>query len=659
MSEATSALAQRVAEVFGPEGRLSTVLGQYEFRPQQQQMAEMVTDAFDNGERVIIEAGTGTGKTLGYLIPAILSGQHTIVSTATKTLQEQIFLKDIPLLRKVLPRGFRAEYLKGRQNYLCLWQMQSFQLVPRFRREADQRQWPMIEKWYEHTTTGDRGEMPDLPEDWPTWAELTVGSDTCLGQKCPRYGDCFVVRARQRAAEADVVIVNHHLFFADLALREREKAELLPDYNAVIFDEAHNLEEMAGNLFGMSVSSWRIMDLCTDIRTFLERENLLDESMDRKVEETLGAMQRFVVELSRHIEGSDGRVDWAELIAKPTVALGMDDAWKDLSRSLSRTEDHLEAMADRAEVIPRLVERCKQLQEEFGILVGREAADLVYVAEKRGRGVFLHGYPVDLQPIFNRLLYRTCKTQIYTSATLSTDQNFSFFKRRMGMPSDTRELALSPVFDYMQQAILYVPSNLPEPNDPKFIDRVAPHIEELIRITEGKAFVLFTSYRNMYRAFELLGPKIRQQVLLQGEKSRGAILEAFRRDRDSVLFATSSFWEGVDVQGEALSLVIIDKLPFASPGDPLVRARMDHIQKRGGNPFGEFQVPQAAIALKQGIGRLIRHRNDTGIVAVLDSRLIHASYGKRFLESIPRTRRTQDVELVRRWWQSRGSSGDD
>ena len=657
MSEATSPLAQRVAEVFGPEGRLSTVLGQYEFRPQQQQMAEMVTDAYDKGERVIIEAGTGTGKTLGYLIPAILSGQHTIVSTATKTLQEQIYLKDIPLLRKVLPRGFRAEYLKGRQNYLCLWQMESFQLVPRFRREADQRQWPMVEKWYEHTTTGDRSEMPDLPEDWPTWSELTVGSETCLGQKCPRYGDCFVVRARQRAAEADVVIVNHHLFFADLALRERDKAELLPDYNAVIFDEAHNLEEIAGNFFGMSVSSWRILDLCTDIRTFLERENLLDESIDRKVEELLGAIQRFTAELSRHIEGADGRVDWTELAAKPTVALGMDDAWRDLSNGLSRTEDHLDAMSDRAEVIPRLVERCKQLQQEFGILVGREAADLVYVAEKRSRGVFLHGYPVDLQPIFNRLLYRTCKTQVFTSATLSTDQDFSFFKRRMGMPSDTRELALPPVFDYMQQAILYVPSDLPEPNDPKFIDCVAPHIEELIRITEGKAFVLFTSYRNMYRAFELLGPKIRQQVLLQGEKSRGAILEAFRRDRDSVLFATSSFWEGVDVQGEALSLVIIDKLPFASPGDPLVRARMDHIQKRGGNPFVEFQVPQAAIALKQGIGRLIRHRNDTGIVAVLDSRLIHSSYGKRFLDSIPRTRRTQDVELVRRWWQSRGSTG--
>jgi ATP-dependent DNA helicase DinG len=401
------------------------------------------------------------------------------------------------------------------------------------------------------------------------------------------------------------------------------------------------------------VSSWRLLDLTTDIVSFLDRENLLDELLHQRVHELNVATNAFTDGVGKWLEGPESRLELSELYAKPGVQDAMLDLQQDVSRLLDRIADHLESMMDRSDVVPRLVERARELNQEFTMLVEQEAADLVYIIERRGRGVFLHGYPVDLQPIFQQLLYRTCKTQVFTSATLTTDHNFSFFKRRMGMPSDTAELQLSPVFDYMNQSILYVPEDLPEPQDPRYIDRVAPTIEALIRITDGKAFVLFTSYRNMYRAFELLGPRIRQQVLLQGERSRAALLEDFRRDRDSVLFATSSFWEGVDVQGEALSLVIIDKLPFASPADPLVRARLKHIEDRGGNAFVEYQVPQAAIALKQGVGRLIRHRNDIGIIAVLDARIMNARYARRFLDTIPRTRRTRDLELVRRWWASK------
>lgn len=639
-----------ISSIFGADGRLAKHLRGYEPRPQQVQMAEAVADAFDEGRRVMVEAATGTGKTVAYLVPAILSRRTTIISTATKTLQDQIVLKDLPLLHDVVPRNFTAVYLKGRQNYLCRWQYEAFRTDPQWRRPEDRHWWPAVEKWAATTQTGDRAEIPDLPDDWPTWSSLSIGADACLGRDCEHYHECHVVRARAQAAEADIVVVNHHLFFADLALRTRDNAELLPPYEAVVFDEAHHLEEIASGYFGLQVSTWRFLDLLGDVLRFLEREKKLEPLVTTAVADVRDRVRAFFLRAADAAGAGDDRWEWAPVMdgdaAGPIRA-----AWQELDGRLTGLRDRIEAL-EGGEVGQRLVDRIETLQTETSALVERDDDGMVYVIERRGRGVFLMAHPIDISDVLKALLYRTCRTQVFTSATLTTDGDFRFFRHRMGLPEDTVGEVLEPVFDYMRQALLYVPDDLPEPNDPLFVEKIAPTMQRLIETTDGRAFVLFTSYRNMNRAYELIAPKLAHTALIQGQKARNALLEDFRSDTHSVLFATSSFWEGVDVQGEALSLVIIDKLPFASPFDPLVRARLRHIEERGGNPFVEYQVPSAAIALKQGFGRLIRHRDDTGIIAVMDSRVVRRSYGRRFLESLPRARRTQDLELVTRWWQA-------
>jgi ATP-dependent DNA helicase DinG len=648
-----SRLQERVAPFFAADGPLGRIFPGYEERPQQRQMAEAVAQAWDDHDRVVIEAATGTGKTLAYLLPAVLSRRTTVVSTATKNLQDQIVDKDVPLLQQVVGRPIDAVLLKGRSNYLCLWQYDSFAEAPRFRRESDTRQWPMVESWARETTTGDRAELAGLPDDWPTWAELTVGSDTCLGQSCPRYGDCFVVKARQRAARADLVVVNHHLFFADLALRQRKQGELLPDYEALIFDEAHHIEETAGAFFGLTFSNWRVSDLLTDVRSMMGREGLVDEALGTLLADCELDLQVWLQAfLAALPESSDSRVELERLQTGP-AGEDLDEATRALLELLARLHERLELSRDRADVLPRLAERASELATDLHSLYHQESADrMMHFVERRGRGVFLQAWPIDLRPIFEELVYRTCAIQVFTSATLSTDADFRFFRQRIALPKETRELRLEPVFDYMKQSILYVPEDLPRPDDPQFIERAVPTMLELLRITEGRAFLLFTSWRNMQRAHELLRRRIPWRVLRQGDQSRSSLLDAFRQDTHSVLFGTSSFWEGVDVQGESLSLVIIDKLPFASPGDPITRARLAHLESQGLAPFAHYQIPQAVIALKQGVGRLIRHRDDRGIMAVLDSRLVTAHYRDRFLDSLPRGRRTRRLDMVRAWWET-------
>jgi ATP-dependent DNA helicase DinG len=649
---APNSLSARALRAFGADGWLARVVPQYEDREPQRVMVEAVAHAFEQDSRLLIEAGTGTGKTLGYLIPALLSGKRTIVSTATKALQEQIFQKDIPLLRKVLPTPFTAEYLKGRQNYLCLWRYDVFRQQPTFTRSADEQHWSSIESWIETTRTGDRAELTQIPEEYSTWNELTVGTEACLGSKCTFYQECFVVKARQRAAEANVVVVNHHLYFADLAIRQREGAELLPHYDAIVFDEAHHLEDIAGNFFGMSVSSWRVLDLCTDARKFLGEENQVDENLAHQLLEIDRLTQSFSERMAGLVRFEDSRLSLAELRALPGAEDLLAEISQSLAGALARLGDAFAARSQRAESAERLRERSNEIAMELGMLIAGEIPNMVCLVEIRRRGFFLLAQPVDLSDVFRRMLYGTCGTQIFTSATLTTSSGFDFYRRRMGLPESTEQVILDPVFDYMEQSILYIPEHLPRPSDPRFVEEIAPTIEQLIRITGGKAFVLFTSYRNMTRAFELLHLRLPYKCLMQGERSKSALLETFRTEVNSVLFATSSFWEGVDVQGEALSLVIIDKLPFSNHNDPVTSARLKSIEDRGGKPFIEYQVPQATITLKQGIGRLIRHRQDRGIVALLDQRILDSSYGRTMLSGLPRSRRTRDLEIVRRWWEA-------
>ncbi|MFT6395886.1 MAG: ATP-dependent DNA helicase DinG [Bradymonadia bacterium] len=647
-------LKQVAAEVFGEEGSLARFLTEYEPRSQQVEMVEAVAEAFEDGKHMLIEAATGTGKTLAYLVPAVLSGKRTIVSTATKNLQEQILNKDIPLLHQVLDKGFHAVVLKGRQNYLCKYKYEGFRHDPKFRKKEDVHYWPAVLKWAARTDTGDRGEIGEMPDDWGSWSDLSMSSDACMGSECSLFNECYVTLARREAQDADVVVVNHHLFFADLALRQIADASLLPAYQAVIFDEAHNLEETASSYFGMQVSSYRYNDLLSDLVRTLQREGGLSIEIKAFQKAAQDRARTFFATLGDAMQGNDGRQESAPILDGPMKKEITDD-----HRALERRmlELHVSVKsANVGEAGTKLADRIQSLVRETAMLIDQDAKDMVYVIEKRGRGTFLGAFPIDLGPVFRDLLYSSCSTQIFTSATLTTDSDFKFFRSRLGMPKKVQTLKLEPVFDYMKQALLYVPNDLPDPTDREFIQKVAPTMQRLVELCDGRAFLLFTSYRNMNEAFRILGPKLSQPLLKQGDMSRAALLDKFRKDPRSVLFATSSFWEGVDVQGEALSLVVIDKLPFASPGDPLLKAKLKHLEDEGGHGFADYQVPAAAITLKQGFGRLIRHRNDSGIIAILDGRLLRRGYGKRFLSSLPRARRSQDFETVERWWRARSES---
>lgn len=643
-------LRNNTLRFLGNDGQLASLLDGWEERPQQSDMAGAVADAIEDRGSLVVEAATGTGKTLAYLVPALLSRKRTIVSTATRTLQDQLFEKDIPLLKNVIPHPIRATLLKGRQNYLCWWQFENFRKEPKFRRPDDVGWWAGIESWSETTDTGDRAELRDLPDEYATWADLSIGADSCLGRECAHYDRCFVVRARQRAADSDLIVVNHHLFFADMSLRRSERVELLPDADTIVFDEAHHLEEVAANWFGTQLSNYRVLELLRDVLAFLGRENALSDTLRYAVEHAREATRVLFGLLARAVPGDDGRVELSAALDGPDAPVIITHTGE-LELALQGLADQLQANGRGGEVTTRLVDRCRTIQSELSLLLHRESNELVYLLERRGAGVFLQAVPIDISRVLRSLLHGDGRARIYTSATLTTDGDFRFFRQRLGLPEATRELRLEPVFDYTAQASLYIPRDVPEPSDPRYIDKVAPLMLKLVKMTEGRAFLLFTSYRNMRRAWELMADRIPHQVLMQGERSRAALLEEFRRDVHSVLFATSSFWEGVDVQGEALSLVVIDKLPFASPSDPLVAARVRNIEERGGNGFSEYQVPAAAIALKQGVGRLIRHRDDYGIIAILDSRLTTKPYGRRFLKSLPPLRRSSDLDDLAGWWE--------
>jgi len=663
---APAAAAPGLEEILGPGGRLARALPGYEDRSDQLAMARAVERAIARHGYLVAEAGTGTGKTLAYLAPAALSGRRVVVSTATKTLQEQIWWKDLPLLRERCGLDFAAAYLKGRSNYYCLHRGAEFARAPTFAARDEAPYWPRIEAWARSTATGDRAEI-DLPDAFLTWKDLSATGETCLGRDCERYEDCFVTRARAQAAASDVLLVNHHLFFADLAMRtSRAGVEILPDYDVVIFDEAHALEDVATEYFGLQVSSYRIEELSRDAQRAVADRPDLATMMREMTGELRRAGEKFFAGVAEGLRGPStpgrpsgrpyARDERARRSDDEAVRAALDESiLAPLEREQGRLDHALAALRDALADAPspglaQIARRAGELRVELQAVTAMKEPSRVYFGEVRGRGVFLRAAPIDVAEELVERLYRRTDTVIFTSATLAAQGRFDYFRRQVGLAPEFEvdEARFPGPFDFSRQAALVAPDGLPEPNAPGFIEAAAEAVRDLAAVTGGRAFVLCTSTRNMV-ALHRACRHLPYRILLQGERPKHRLLEAFRAE-PSVLFATQSFWEGVDVPGEALSLVIIDRLPFAPPGDPVVAARLRALEAEGRDGFSEIQVPAAALALRQGFGRLVRTREDRGLVAVLDRRLVTKGYGRAFLSTLPRCPLLRTVEEARAWW---------
>ncbi len=632
--------------IFGSKGRLKTALSGFECRPGQLQMAEAVRKALARRDYLVVEAGTGTGKTLAYLIPALLSGLKVVVSTGTKNLQEQLLLKDLPLIRRCLGQRFKAVVMKGRTNYLCLRRWENLHKLTRYPFPIESSDLNTIAHWLYKTPTGDRAELTMLPEDLPLWSLISSSAEQCLGRRCNRQDDCFIARLRQKAASANLVIVNHHLFFADLAVREKGYGEVIPRYEAVIFDEAHQLEDVATHYFGFAVSTWRAEELLRDAHQTMIIAGKVPRFMYNTIEQCRKLFDRFFSSFWRLPIGinENYRLKPGSIPSKAERCL------PDLFNTLTLLATGMRNLKNATDETDRVSQRAEQIRDELGFIMDAADSSFVYWCEPRERGVFLHADPIDISQEMERHLYKKISCLIFTSATLSAAGSFDYFKRRMGLDPDTEDLSIPTHFDFSSQALLYIPRNAAYPRRPGFIQAVAKEVRKILLASGGRAFVLFTSNHNMIQVFETLKGNLEYSVMLQGERPRSTLLQEFRKDISSVLFATSSFWEGVDVRGEALSCVIIDKLPFALHTDPLVEARIEKIASEGGNPFFDFQIPNAIISLRQGVGRLIRDAKDRGIVAILDGRILYKGYGRLFLKSLSPIPLTRDLGGLHRFF---------
>jgi len=631
----------------------------FEPRNGQRRMASAVAGVIEEGGTLLAEAGTGTGKTLAYLIPAILSHQRVLVSTGTKNLQEQVFFKDLPWLRESLGVPFTATLMKGRTNYLCLHRWENYRDAVdgntgtngRLIDVGDHVLLPVIQEWAAQTKTGDRAELRDLPEDLPLWKEISADADACLGTECPRYGDCYLTLMRQRAAASDVVIVNHHLLCADASVRQSDYGEVIPSCPTLVVDEAHQLEDVATQYFGVAFSNFRVDDLVHDAGRLLPAASLEIERLEEAARALSHINDRAAVffaalSLARATNASlDARVRYtSEAMADCTEeGLLLATAFDELERSLDKRPPGTDEELDEA--IGSIVRRARDLRQDLRFLLRADDESFVFYLEHRGLGTFLRASPVDVSRIVRDALFDRFRTVVLTSATLAVEGRFDYIKGRLGI-GETDELQVPSEFDYQQQALLYLPRRMPPPKSPTFAEAVARETIALLTRSRGRAFVLFTSYRVLRTVQPLIEMALPYPILVQGTAPRSALIDEFRSTPNAVLLATSSFWQGVDVVGDSLSCVVIDKLPFASPGDPVTSARIEAINARGGNAFGEYQVPLAILSLQQGLGRLIRHRSDRGVLAVLDPRLATMGYGRRFLASLPPAPVTRDLAAV-------------
>jgi ATP-dependent DNA helicase DinG len=641
-------------EIFGPDGLIARAHPEYEYRPGQVQMAEAVMRAFEEKRHLIVEAGTGTGKTLAYLVPAIAAavgrGQRVIISTGTKNLQAQLMEKDIPFLQRVLPRKFSAAYMKGRTNYACLQRIRRAETSPVLEGLDELDYFDEVRQWARESQTGDRAELINLPENLSFWRHIDARSEICLGQKCPDYDACYITRMRQRATDADIVIVNHHLFFADLALRKSEYGQVLPDYSAVIFDEAHLIEDVAAEYFGAQVSSYQLEDLVRDIAMLPVTNVDVNKELTRIASRVTRFADNFWIGF-RGGRGEEGRspILPGTFARKKTngeiEATPLGDAYLGLDGTLDRLETTLDALPDQPLEVENMLRRIRQLRFDLQFIVAGDERTFVYWLERRGRGIFLRASPIDVSGLLQDKLFERVETVVLTSATLSSAGNFNFIRERLGL-DEADDLQAPSSYDYKNQAVLYLPPRMPDPRSPQFADAAASEVIKILNATEGRAFVLSTSFAGMNALYERVVGEVDFPCFLQGSASKAGLLEKFRATPNAVLFATASFWQGIDVRGEQLSCVIIDKLPFAVPSDPVVAARQRYIDDQGGTSFYEYSVPQAIISLKQGLGRLIRSATDRGVLAILDPRLKTKGYGRLFLESLPPCRITSEIETI-------------
>ncbi|UCG11744.1 MAG: ATP-dependent DNA helicase [Deltaproteobacteria bacterium] len=624
--------------IFGKDGLLSRLLGDYEYRPVQVAMAREVQAAIAEMRASIIEADTGTGKTLAYLVPAVLGQRKTVISTGTKTLQDQLLQQDIPFLRKHLPQPFRVVCMKGRANYLCLYRLQRILMQPELMPGEEESFIKYLVDWAQETSSGDRAEIDQLPDDFAGWGLVSAREDQCVGQKCPRFDDCFLTRMRREAAEAEIVVVNHHLFFADLAVRSGGYGQVIPPYEVALFDEAHLLEETASHYFGIQVSSYRVFELFRDISW----EMTAARSKDRSLVQFLVSLGSLCTEFFEGFTASQRRTRFHV----KGFSNEFKQRWFEVGELLEQLTSELFHRRDLSEGLWSCHRRCREISQALDLMLHQPDQNYVYWYETRGKGRFLWASPVHVASLLEELLFKQPRAYIFTSATLAVSNDLSFFKNRLGLPNETTGMVLDTTFTYREQAVIYVPKNLASPDSSRFLTEITDEISAILVQTEGRAFVLFTSHRNMREVYERLAERSRFTLLLQGEQPKPALLNRFREDTGSVLLGTTSFWQGVDMPGETLSCVIIDKLPFAAPDDPLVAVRMEKIAEAGGNPFWEYQVPSAVLALRQGLGRLIRRATDRGILAILDARLYRRGYGRVFLESLPEsviTHRREDI----------------
>jgi ATP-dependent DNA helicase DinG len=593
----------------------------------QETMALEVRGAISEGRASIIEAGTGTGKTLAYLIPAVLSQKKTIVSTGTKTLQDQLLDKDIPFLKKHISQPFRAVCMKGRANYLCLHRFHRSIEQPDLLPDDNKELTKTFIDWAQQTISGDRAEIHWLPDDFAGWEPVSARGDRCLGQKCSMFEQCFLTKLRQEAANAEIVVVNHHLFFADLAVRYGGYGQVIPPYEVVIFDEAHLLEETANNYFSIQVSSYRVLELFRDISGEMAAIRSKNTSLSRSLQ-NLG---KLAVQFFEGFPASDKR----QRLQPQTIPQKVIQRWSKLRVSLDQLIGDLFRHQESSEGLSSCHRRALEIKQALELITDQSDPNYVYWYETRGKGKFLWASPVQVAPILEECLFHRDKPYIFTSATLAVAKNLEFFKKRIGLAQETKGLILDAPFFYGEQALIYLPKHLPLPDSATFISALTKEVEAILAETGGRAFILFTSHRNLREVYSRLSQMNSYTLLVQGEQPKATLLKRFRDDTSSVLLGTASFWQGIDMPGETLSCVIIDKLPFAPPNDPLVAARLEKIEEAGGNPFWDYQVPSAVLALRQGLGRLIRRATDTGVLAVLDSRLFKRSYGKIFLESLP------------------------
>jgi ATP-dependent DNA helicase DinG len=691
-SDAPTRALPTLHEFFAPGGILARSALPYEYRPGQLEMAKAVERALEERRHLIVEAGTGTGKTLAYLLPALRTGQRIIVSTGTKALQDQLYFRDVPFLETLIG-DLRVCYMKGRANYLCRHKLVALREQPILSGLEEIDQYQQIAEWEKTTETGDRAELSGMPESSALWSKLDARTEACLGSTCPDYRRCFITEMRRKALESDIIIVNHHLFFADLSVRQEAAgapdAGILPEAAAVIFDEAHELEEVASSYFGLSVSNIRFEDLARDTDVLLRGKEGA-ASLPAVTQQLRERARMFFAGLPMN---GDGRQPFTE---REEFLETSGDLYTAVRTTLQRLEAEMEGLTCVDEA-PGLKKRIVRLRSEFEFLLESNASNMVYWMERRAgpqtaerggalkghdfsragndrksrralapegrfasarsgsRTTYLQATPIDVSELLHELVFDQIPTVVLTSATLTVQGGFEHIRRRLGL-REARVLVVPSHFRYTEQALLYLPPEMPDPRDPEFPEAAARCIRRVLELSRGRAFCLFTSYAQMRDLYERLMPVLDFPILLHGTAPRKALLEEFRSTPNAVLFGTSSFWQGVDVQGEALSCVIIDRLPFAVPSDPVIQARMKAIEEAGGHPFSDYQVPAAVLTLKQGFGRLIRSLEDRGVLVLLDPRIRTKRYGETFLASLPPYRQTDTITDVEKFFRDKADS---